>query len=521
MNIFQMSISASAMIAAVVMIRALALHKLPKKTFLVLWGAVIFRLLIPFSIPSRFSFYTGINMVKGMFAERASVSSSARTLGVSAMSGVPGTGISAETGMPAISIPAVEFVWLAVACTCALFFILAYIKCRKEFKTSLPVENGFVSLWLLEHSLRRPVQIRQSDRIKAPLTYGIFRPVILFPRKTDWTDETRLKVILAHEFVHIRRFDTLTKLVLTAAVCVHWFNPFVWIMYVLANRDIELSCDETVVRTFGEIIKSAYAMTLIELEEKKSHSSPLVNNFSKNAIEERIVSIMKMKKTSLVGTLLALTLILGTTTVFATNALTVNKPRTDNVHTTSGTASASVTSYTDESGKTRISEDNGKTWISEEDFRKAHPTPNVVWWTYDEYKAWLEQEKINLQTMIGERSWNQTDGWYVWTQETVDETIKMYEGLLEDIKNGMKLSRTIDGSEGTIMMGGSYYPGEIAAASRFETFIINDKGEEIHFGPYDTREKLLAEVQPYCEAQVKSGNMSQQEADDILNKYRN
>ena len=67
-------------------------------------------------------------------------------------------------------------------------------------------------------------------------------------------------------------------------------------MYVLANRDIELSCDETVVQIFGETMKSAYAMMLIGMEEKKNKITPLCNSFSKNAIEERIVSIMKMKK---------------------------------------------------------------------------------------------------------------------------------------------------------------------------------------------------------------------------------
>jgi len=169
------------------------------------------------------------------------------------------------------------------------------------------------------------VQIRQSDRIKAPLTYGVFRPVILLPKKTDWTDETKLRYILTHEFTHIRRFDTLTKLVLTTAVCVHWFNPLVWVMYVLANRDIELSCDETVVRTFGETMKSAYALTLIGLEEKKSRLTPFANNFSKYAIEERINAIMKMKKSSLVGIILALALVVGTVTVFATSAASAAK----------------------------------------------------------------------------------------------------------------------------------------------------------------------------------------------------
>lgn len=306
MDVLQMSLSASVMIVAVVMIRALTLHKLPKKTFLVLWGVMLCRLLIPFSIPSRFSFYTGLNVIKHMFADRTAASVPAGTTGI--------------PSMLAAAISPIGIVWMAGMCAFALFFIVAYIKCRREFKMSLPVENDFISRWLQENFLRRPVQIRQSDRIKAPLTYGVFRPVVLLPKKTDWTDETKLRYILTHEFTHIRHFDTLAKLVLTAAVCVHWFNPFVWVMYVLANRDIELSCDETVVRTFWETIKSAYASMLVRMEETKSGLSPLVNNFSKNAVEERIMSIMKVKKTTVLSISLAAALVIGTTMVFATSA---------------------------------------------------------------------------------------------------------------------------------------------------------------------------------------------------------
>ena len=101
--------------------------------------------------------------------------------------------------------------------------------------------------------------------------------MILLSKATEWTHETRLEYILTHELVHIRRFDTLMKLLFVTTVCVHWFNPLVWAMYVLANRDLELSCDEAVVRTFGETMKSAYALTLIELEEKKNRITPLVS----------------------------------------------------------------------------------------------------------------------------------------------------------------------------------------------------------------------------------------------------
>jgi hypothetical protein len=145
--------------------------------------------------------------------------------------------------------------------------------------------------------------------------------VVLLPKSADRTDIARLRYVLAHEFTHIRRFDVLKKWMLAAALCVHWFNPLVWVMYILANRDVELSCDENVVRTSGEKTKSAYALTLIGLEEQRSGLSPLVSNFAKSAIEERIVSIMKIRKTSLVGILLAVVLVAGTTTAFATSGV--------------------------------------------------------------------------------------------------------------------------------------------------------------------------------------------------------
>ena len=321
MDIFQMSLSSAVMIAAVVMLRALALHKLPKKTFLALWGIAVLRLLVPFSIPSRFSVYTGLDMLKSLFSEKTAAASAAGIVTLPAnIKHMPGAGESVGVVMSAAAISAMEILWLAGMCVCILFFIVAYIKCRREFKMSLPVKNDFSAGWLREHPLRRSVQIRQSDRIKAPLTYGVFRPVILLPKKTDWTDEIRLRYILTHEFTHIRCLDTLSKLVLTVAVCVHWFNPFVWMMYVLANRDIELSCDETVVRTFGETTRSAYASMLVCVEKANSGLTPLVNHFSKNAIEERIVSIMKTKKITMLSIILALVLVAGTATVFATQA---------------------------------------------------------------------------------------------------------------------------------------------------------------------------------------------------------
>lgn len=317
MSLLQMSISAAIMILAVIVIRALAINCLPKKTFIALWGIVMLRLLVPFSFPSPLSAYS---LVKNYIPSTQGTVE----LGNANHPPVPFVGLptvgDVVQGQTAVSISPYTIIWVIGLIVCALFFTVSYIKYRREFQESLPIKNDFLTQWIGEHKLSRPIEIRQSSRISAPLTYGVFKPIILMPKNTKWEDTKQIEYILAHEFVHVRRFDAATKLLLTAALCIHWFNPLVWAMYILSNRDIELSCDETVVRSFGDTKKSAYARTLISMEEKKNSLTPLCNNFSKNAIEERITAIMKMKKTSVIAVFVAIVLVVGVTTAFATSA---------------------------------------------------------------------------------------------------------------------------------------------------------------------------------------------------------
>ena len=317
MSLLQMSFAGAVMILAIIVIRALAINLLPKKTFLALWGIAVMRLLLPFSLPSAFSVYSLIDdhipMTAPAKVPQAFEVLPAETNGQ--MFTMP-SGISNT----ASSISAWAIIWGVGMLVCALVFAIAYWKCRQEFQTSLPVDNGFIRGWLSSHRLKRTISVRQSSRFSAPLTYGVFCPVILMPTSTEGENTKSLQYVLAHEYVHIRRFDSITKLVLITALCVHWFNPLVWAMYVLANRDIELSCDEAVVRLFGENTKAAYARSLISMEETRSGLTPLCNNFNKNAIEERITAIMKIKKTSIFSLALAVALIVGVTTVFATSA---------------------------------------------------------------------------------------------------------------------------------------------------------------------------------------------------------
>lgn len=329
MSLLQMSIAGAVMILAIVVIRALAVNRLPKKTFLALWGVVLLRLFIPFSLPSVVSIYS----LMGWQRTSAGITENGTGGGFAGLFlGNEATRIAQESAsaLP-LGISIWKIIWIAGMLICALVFITAYIRCFREFQMSLPVDNDMSQSWLKEHKLRRTISIRQSDRISSPLTFGVLHPVILMPKKTDWGNEDELKYVLEHEFVHIKRFDILSKLALIAAVCLHWFNPFVWIMYVLANRDIELCCDETVVCRFGRETRASYARVLISMEETKSGFVPLCSHFSKNAIEERITAIMKTKKTTIISLVVALVLVVGIVAIFATSA---QKEETSNNATT-------------------------------------------------------------------------------------------------------------------------------------------------------------------------------------------
>lgn len=315
MSLLQMSIYGAVLILAVVVIRAVAINRLPKKIFLVLWGLVLLRLLIPFSIPSVFSVYSLIGqntMVNHL--EQTTINDFAPII-----QGEPLELTGEISNMPAIHVSPWFVIWFVGMILCAMFFAISYLRCYFEFSTSLPVQNDFVKKWMEEHKRMRSISIRQSDRISAPLTYGIMKPIILMPQTTDWTNTKQLQYIFLHEYVHICHFDTITKLISTFALCVHWFNPLVWIMYVLYNRDIELACDESVVRLFGETSKKDYSLMLIGMEAKKSGLLPFCNNFSKNAIEERITAIMKIKKATTGLIIGSVVLVLVTIVLFVTS----------------------------------------------------------------------------------------------------------------------------------------------------------------------------------------------------------
>ena len=575
MDILQTTFTASVFILAAVIARALLLHRLPKAAFVWMWYIAALRLLVPVSIPFRFSIYTVLGRLFKSDAP-APVTVPMPATAVVPAENMPSAAVAVEGTAPvesAAHIPVWTILWLAGVCVAAAFFVAAYVRYRRQFDLSRPVEHDMAARWLAEHPSRRPIAIRQTDRVSAPLTYGVLRPAILMPETTDWSDNEKINYILTHEYIHIRRFDTLAKLALIAAVCLHWFNPLVWVMYVLANRDIELSCDEAVVRSMGENEKTAYAMALIAMEERKRALSPLVSHFSKNAIEERIISIMKIKQKSIWSVVLAAVLVVSLATGFATTASAEK-----GTPAASDTAEKAVQITPEDAAMTELAirrlEDNypnvaqwvrktypdtvwwtyegyqammeeeldtleselgqvvgstpstAKVVVTQEmiDQRKAEhentlldicsgwmvsksvggdenqalafdpadiamgtgdrayqtqfPTPKVEWWTAEEYAQWLEQEKLALQDAIGAQAWTSHDGWFTWTQEKVDETVAMYEQILEEIQNGALISKTVDGSSDVMLASGWTDDAQIVYAEADDTAVLETRQEQ-------------------------------------------
>ena len=318
MSLLQMSFYGTIFILAVIIIRVIFIHKLSKTTFLILWGIALARLLLPVKFSFSFPVFPIINHgVFGFDTFQSDIINFTAKIMPNQPAGSENEILSAFPKKE-ISFSLMQILWAVGAAAATIFFVISYFRAYREFKNAVSVQNNFTSRWLSEHFLRRTMKIRQLAGLYTPLTYGIFHPVILMPKNTEWENESQIQYILFHEYIHIRRFDIVGKQIAAIALCLHWFNPFVWILYVLFNRDMELSCDECVIQHFGEKSRKDYAMTLICMEEKKSGLSPFKNYFSQNEIEGRIKAIMRAKKKTIYAFILTVAIIVtGTAAAFA------------------------------------------------------------------------------------------------------------------------------------------------------------------------------------------------------------
>lgn len=307
MNVLQMSISGGLLIIGIMVVRAFSINRISKKFFVLLWNIVLLRLLFPFTVTFQFittNLFTSVPKQIDQVIQQ-------RVADLPIIKGTPGTYLPAGVGVSQQeNIPVFQIIWFFGLIALSLFFIIAYYRDYRKLREALPIKhNIFLNHWMKEKQLERKIVILLSDRVNTPVTYGIFSPKIILPRTMDLTDHKALRFVLEHEFVHIKCHDNLWKIVALAALCIHWFNPIVWIMQILFNRDLELSCDEKVITSVGAEQRQEYALTLINLAGNKSGISFLHSSFGKNVIKERIVSIMKYKKTSIISFICVIVLI--------------------------------------------------------------------------------------------------------------------------------------------------------------------------------------------------------------------
>ena len=305
--------SGSAMILLVLALRLLLKKHLPRGIFPVLWCAAAVRLLLPITIPTHLSVWNLLH-----------TSAAAQANGVISDALTPFPSLATNsTAKPAADIAGISpmlLVWLVCAILLAAYFVIGYACMVRRFRGTRLAPQPSIDALLDRFRFSRDPHICVSSSRRAPLTFGVFRPTVLLPEDLPVGD-AQFQLVLAHELAHIRRKDCLRKLLLTVCLCLYWWNPLVWLMVWLANRDMELACDEAVLRALGPDCKKAYALTLLDMAQRNPKSAPLCSGFAKSSTEERIRAILSFKRIpAWVGICVSVLFVL-TVSVFTTQAV--------------------------------------------------------------------------------------------------------------------------------------------------------------------------------------------------------
>lgn len=305
-QLLQNAVYGTALILAAAALRLVLKGRLIPEARLCLWAVCLFRLLTPAAPESVLSLW-------GLFAKPAPVP--VRTPQVyipaptlnNAPAPQPSPGIPWETVLMAV--------WLAVGIVLAVRYVLSWTRTRRAVACAIPLDGSDPRYTLLPKCAR----LREGPMEGAPLTFGAVKPTVVL---SPGLDGDALDCVLAHEGVHARRRDNLWHYAMALALAVHWWNPAVWLMARLLRRDIELSCDRAALRKLGAERRADYANTLVTLATQ-GDGPAFCQTFGRKAAEERILSVMKFKKTSVIGVVLSLALVLAVTAAFA------SEPKTD------------------------------------------------------------------------------------------------------------------------------------------------------------------------------------------------
>lgn len=287
-TVLNMSLTGSVIILAMLIVR-LCFRNAPRSFSYVLWAVVLFRLLCPVSFSSNLSFL-GIFAGDAVHEGRMEYIPGDIGYQMDPKVSLPVPGIndvvneSLPAGNPAGSVNPLQIalfigmcIWilgmavLVIRSTLSLFFL------KKKLKAAL---------WERDNIYRMPGE-------GTPFVYGIFRPRIYLSQALSPEEE---RYMLLHEQIHIRRMDPLFRTLAYAALCIHWFNPFVWLAFSLSEKDMEMSCDEAVIRQIGSNVKKKYSASLLALASGHRVIKGIPLAFGEGDTKQRIENVLRYRK---------------------------------------------------------------------------------------------------------------------------------------------------------------------------------------------------------------------------------
>lgn len=291
-RLLNMSLTASVAIVLVILLR-FALKKAPKVISYALWGIVLFRLLCPVSIGSSFSVF---NLFDTPTEDSGFITTVieyvptdiVHTEYPSVVLPVPGVSEVINEALPQgeeqlradpLEAPMsfATYIWMAGVLVMGLYSIVSYVQLRRKLRVVVPLrENIFI-----------------ADDIKSPFVVGLFRPRIYLPCNLR---EKEQEYIILHEKFHIKRLDHVMKALAFLALAIHWFNPLVWVAFILSSKDMEMSCDEAVIRKAGTDVRADYSASLLTLATGRRIIAGTPLAFGEGDTKGRIHNLSKWKK---------------------------------------------------------------------------------------------------------------------------------------------------------------------------------------------------------------------------------
>ena len=307
-QIFNMSVSASYIVLAVLLLR-LALKKAPKWLSLLLWAVVGIRLVCPFTFESVWSLIPSLGQIHPVVALDQHAPQYTEYSGLNMLVTRLNEDLLARPEYDRLMllqrlIPVFAVVWLAGILALTAYSIISCLKVRRSVLTAVRCQDN----------------VYQSENVRSPFVFGLIKPKIYLPFQIG---ERSMTSVIAHEQAHIQRLDHLWKPLGFFLLTLHWFNPLIWLSYVLFCRDLELACDERVIRNLDRDARADYAAALLSCSVSKPKIAACPLAFGEVGVQKRIKSALSYRKPVLWVTAVALAVCLVAAVCFFTEPVSI------------------------------------------------------------------------------------------------------------------------------------------------------------------------------------------------------